>query len=281
MNQIVPNEFGTVTETGGSVGTGRASARSVVCLILGLVSVILFFAFLPSAHSIESHSPKTLQRIAVAFVCSMIASGGVAALLGTMVLRNISRQVRPRDMSMARSGRALGVVGCILGGLAVFATHGWMEAELHQKIAQDKASLRTIATALEQYSVYQNVYPPALVCLTRPVPEPEALPTPAEEERRVHGPTRYVTCLNAIPPSQFGDGSVPRYWHPDSTPFSWLVWTPGPDGIYDIATGDDLRRSLEYLGPNNRERPDAWLTDRTYDPTNGTVSAGDLVWWHR
>jgi type II secretory pathway pseudopilin PulG len=285
------NEPGTAAQSGENVGARRPSTGAVVCLTLGFLSVVLFFAFLPTGHFIDPHSSKALRRFAVAFVCTSIASGMAAALLGTWVLRGTGQQARLRDSSMARSGRALGIVGIILGVLMVYATTGWFEAKLRERIARDTASLRTIATALEQYAVDRNVYPPALVCLTRTFPEALLVATPfptdearraAEEEaRRVHRPTQYVTYLNPIPRSQFGERSEPRYWCPDSRSFNWLIWTPGPDGTYDIAAGDEWERALEELRSSKQERPGAWLTYRTYDATNGTVSAGDLVWWHR
>lgn len=50
----------------------------------------------------------------------------------------------------------------------------------------------------------------------------------------------------------------------------WLLWSPGPDGVYDI-------RDAARLYSPDRRVPSDELIDATYDPTNGTRSRGD-VW---
>jgi hypothetical protein len=48
----------------------------------------------------------------------------------------------------------------------------------------------------------------------------------------------------------------------------WILWSPGPDGRYDI----DAARDYDPRVPISPS-----LLEKTYDPTNGAVSAGD-VW---
>ena len=48
----------------------------------------------------------------------------------------------------------------------------------------------------------------------------------------------------------------------------WIIWSPGPDGIYDIDPFADYDPRLTELPLS--------LLNKTYDPTNGTRSRGDV-----
>lgn len=68
------------------------------------------------------------------------------------------------------------------------------------------------------------------------------------------------------------------YWRPidSSSPeveqSGWLVWSPGPDGVPQITVENaNLVYDPRHIVPN------PLLVNLTYDPTNGTTSAGD-VW---
>jgi len=54
----------------------------------------------------------------------------------------------------------------------------------------------------------------------------------------------------------------------DCTDTGWIITSPGPDGIYSIVPGEILRGV-----PGTTETR---LLHLTYDPTNGTVSPGDI-----
>ncbi|MBX7246389.1 MAG: type II secretion system protein GspG [Candidatus Sumerlaeaceae bacterium] len=164
------------------------------------------------------------------------------------------------------------VVVAIIAILAAIAVPNFLEAQIRAKVTRAKSDMRVIATALESYHVDNNHYPETYVTprwerffpLTTPIAYISAVPEDpfqlAVDDGNVidWGPRHGGYKMGATPidaPSRFaisGNGpdrdedSVPIKLYPG---FSWAVFT-GQDPDYD------------YM---------------IYDPTNGTVSSGD-VW---
>ncbi|MBX7244756.1 MAG: hypothetical protein K1X53_04615 [Candidatus Sumerlaeaceae bacterium] len=137
--------------------------------------------------------------------------------------------------------------------------------------------MRSLETAIESYFVDNRSYPP-------PVPL-QAYSRKESKLRRANGwdvpglftgngtvaglttPVAYATQLF---PDRFApeDGiSFAYYASPDNE--GWILFSPGPDRQYDLVPADDYDSSIS--------QPSARLLLKTYDPTNGDVSAGD-VW---
>jgi protocatechuate 3,4-dioxygenase beta subunit len=118
--------------------------------------------------------------------------------------------------------------------------------------SKEAVSLRIVSEALAKYHQSHSAYPSSLGKL---VPEQ----------------------LDRIPTSAFGKEYPPHYVVLDdqrtsSTGF-WLIWFPGPDRKYDIQEGPELKTAMQRLAERGSS---PWLTDLAFDPTNGTLSRGDM-----
>lgn len=144
------------------------------------------------------------------------------------------------------SGGAVGVV-MILSAIAI---PNFLEAQTRSKVSRTKADMRSLATAIESYNVDYNTYPSPNMNELREAPG--ILTTP-------------VAYITGIPQDSFAaeKGAKIRYYRKDN---AYLLYAAGPDRVIDIDPEADF-------DPQNLEK----LKDKTYDPTNGTVSSGDIV----
>lgn len=174
------------------------------------------------------------------------------------------------------------IVVAIIAILAAIAVPNFLEAQTRAKVARVSSDLRTMATALEAYCVDCNHYPPswdwayteeALIRLTTPV--------------------AYMNSLLADPLNP-----QKRLWHSQSDPPGTLYSddTILIRGLFAYMSYPEMRRTsanafqtdyrnftgrqwsgqmgwqMRSMGPN--------LVDdnsRPYDPSNGTISAGDIA----
>ena len=167
------------------------------------------------------------------------------------------------------------IVLAIILVLGAIAVPNFLESTPRPKISRLKADMRSLATGIEAYFVDNNVYP-----LMHPLrdfaPKPEALKeaggwdlmTIEPGNVGIGGlttPIAYVTSL--FPDVTSPDGKLPYAYHADRA--GWIVFSPGRDGKYDIDPTKD------YDGSTTQ--PSVRLLQKSYDPTNGLGSAGD-VW---
>ncbi|MCB2156410.1 type II secretion system protein GspG [bacterium] len=171
-----------------------------------------------------------------------------------------------RNVTIARGGwrlenRAAGrgftliellVVVAVIAILAAIAVPNLLEAQTRSKVSRAKADMRSLQTALESFAVDNNRYPSApngigfsghLLDLTKPVAYITSLPEDIFGKPLVYN---YLAGgnLTAIQADKFG---------------SYSLASVGPDGKLNTT-----------------------LIDTTvYDPTNGTVSEGDIVFSHK
>ena len=145
------------------------------------------------------------------------------------------------------------IVVAIIAILALIAVPNFLEAQTRAKVSRVHADMRSVAVALEAYSTDHNDYPPSA--------NPPSF-TPDTQTWRLTTPVAYIS---AIPPDPFvfrkaemllggyfgifGD----RIHYVDQAVLDqyWLLFSYGPDG------------DLEFEPVH-------------YDPTNGTVSDGDI-----
>jgi type II secretion system protein G len=194
------------------------------------------------------------------------------------------------------------IVVAIIAILAAIAVPNFLEAQVRSKVSRCAADIRSIRTALEAYRVDTNKYPETdigqenltlpgvgMIRLTTPISFITSIPKSPFQEDKIGNPgvpknankqRIYLYVRAAVIPS---DGSTP-----DSSP---------ADGIDDNYQRDRVRYmkgsamvptlfgfsregfwELKSVGPNNQDDFSV-LGDnaRIYDPTNGTVSAGDIV----
>ncbi|MFH0794459.1 MAG: prepilin-type N-terminal cleavage/methylation domain-containing protein [bacterium] len=166
------------------------------------------------------------------------------------------------------------IVVAIIAILAAIAVPNFLEAQTRSKVARVKADLRTIATGLQAYAVDANNYPPD-------VPAPRY---GFNDVVRLTTPVAYITTL-------FHDPFVPDQSHLNVRGFQYFnfqkTW-----GIAAGVPGGQRTRTVmtKSWGPDRADGGAEWLILgptfvqdgtmgiwRLYDPTNGTISFGDIV----
>ncbi len=137
------------------------------------------------------------------------------------------------------------VVG-IIAILSAIATPNFLEAQTRSKVSRALSDMRSMRTGLEAYYIDQNSYPhkPEILWqgtvkyLSGPFTDPFAQPSGTSLRYLVHG----AALDRARSAGLIGPGENTQ----------WMLYSIGPDGI------DDDGRML-------------------YDPTNGTLSSGDVI----
>ncbi len=188
----------------------------------------------------------------------------------------------------------LAIVVAILGILAAIAVPNYLRADLRSRVSRCEADMRSIAHALEAYTVDQRQYPMDFQFYQL---GPGSLDSPFANNclGRLTTPIPYLTALPFSPfthkPGNWFDGDPQSFgykadfsWRAFVLPYlrnnpnveltkHWAVVASGPDettnwGEY-MMFGESILNSISGGvggGPGC-----------LYDPTNGTVSAGDIV----
>ena len=198
------------------------------------------------------------------------------------------------------------IVVAIIAILAAIAVPNFLEAQTRSKVARVKADMRSTAVALEAYAVDCNKYP----VYNNPEDDgfpnydrsaPGSLAVGRFEFRvpvNITTPVAYMTSLEFDPfPNQHSLEATELRPHPfhyasDQDFSANPAATPGLDqfpvrGLYtEIMTSSNV--AAPYIsdspvwmllshGPDlTHNNPDDGLEARSYDPTNGTISAGDV-----
>lgn len=184
------------------------------------------------------------------------------------------------------------IVVAIIAILAAIAVPNFLEAQTRSKVSRVKADMRSIATAIEAYHIDNNRYPLDNTERMRlgvtpsqrwefgtmetfiPLSTPIAYISSADITRDVFqdqgtfnsnlpGTTGYFLYVNYWPPNLVpdsqNDGQALRR---EGITFNWIISSYGPD----------QRSAARALG-----RPiDFFPITSAYDPTNGTISPGDI-----
>jgi type II secretion system protein G len=185
------------------------------------------------------------------------------------------------------------IVVAIIAVLAGIAVPKFLEAQSRSKVSRMKADMRSIATALESYAVDFNTYPApsnengGIILSSAPIDWyrtriPKILTTPVVyiasmpddvffgehgETELIHYSTRdYAVAAEgndlsflALTEQMIGPAAGIEYY----------VLSHGPDLDHDFATVSG------GAGSETIDSPDP----APYDPTNGAVSNGDVVYW--
>jgi len=180
------------------------------------------------------------------------------------------------------------IVVAIIGILAAIAIPNFLQAQVRAKVARVKSDHRTLAGALEIYYVDNNSFPPdhfyaatqtglSIPPSSWPITNLAQLSTPIDYVRSTMGFVDPFNAKSVVPPyvrpgylyyaaMEFHWGWAVRAAAPDRLPADACVMKSfGPDQI--DSGGEWALVGLDYTGG----------LDRFYDPTNGTISAGDLV----
>jgi prepilin-type N-terminal cleavage/methylation domain-containing protein len=187
------------------------------------------------------------------------------------------------------------IVVAIIAILAAIAVPNFLEAQVRSKVSRQHANMRTVATAMESYMTDQNNYPlatwdpfdlfPGLYPPSQYKIFPGQLTTPisyisssaAMEDifRLPHNFSNPLANQIMYLPSEIYNPTSP-YVHPSQSASqyraqydrygAWVIRSAGPDLYYQNYLNDK-----EDYG----EGPGGWNL-KSYDPTNGTVSGGDI-----
>jgi len=169
------------------------------------------------------------------------------------------------------------IVVAIIAILAAIAVPNFLEAQTRSKVSRCKADLRSLATAIESYVVDYNRYMPFMVPVRGLIGE--------QQIHLLTTPTAYISSVprdvfqashpvksTACPYKNYDDwyGEIPRYFVYSDATFllngqtGWTVRCMGPDLDFDLC---GCPSDNDSAVPENGK----------YDPTNGTVSNGDIL----
>lgn len=184
------------------------------------------------------------------------------------------------------------IVVAIIAILALIAVPNFVEAQVRAKVSRVKTDMRSVVVAMEAYFTDWNGYP-----RHHDFQQP---PPPIEQQyhwfQPLTTPVAYITSVPRDPfqaPFSAGglritpwgggyfhydpinntwDGIMGDSWGPwngfvpemRARGFWYVLWSPGPDGDHDFAGARAPGSKATAMGA-------------FYDPTNGTVSSGDIV----
>lgn len=190
------------------------------------------------------------------------------------------------------------VVVAIISILSGIAVPNFLDAQVRSKVSRMRTDMRTLATAIEAYHVDNNAYPRRQIP-SRPSAPPGSSPPlqtgdvtkRAEDMSRLTTPVSYMESLapdifevQLAPPNNLIDywdrniilevrGTVSNL-RPTNPKYAavndrWAFFSVGPDRHFGNVSSN--------LGnyPRSTTLPSSYAVD--YDPTNGTVSPGN-VW---
>jgi len=194
------------------------------------------------------------------------------------------------------------IVVAIIAILAAIAVPNFLEAQTRAKVSRTKADMRTVATALESYRVDSNRYPfpddiqggllltadPTRTFFETKITQRLTTPIayistlfddpfwnafePSETYRPYHYTDRiYAETLSEEANTQEFDAFYFANFFATKPSAQWYLLSHGPDADHDA-------------GPSGGGTPGApgHITGdgvAAYDPTNGTISSGDLTLW--
>lgn len=184
------------------------------------------------------------------------------------------------------------IVVAIIAILAAIAVPNFLEAQTRTKVSRAKSDMRALATAIEAYSVDYNE-PPVRHHPNTSNTNPEAplASTRLRDMKAVTTPVAYITSLPEDPFERFlkppnniidyydklqvmwlinkrypGSGNPRRTKLEES---SYLLLSVGPDGYLGPI-------GVNYGWPMDSEESSRGTIYFVYDPTNGTISTGNI-----
>ena len=169
------------------------------------------------------------------------------------------------------------VVG-IISILSAIAVPNFLEAQTRAKVSRMQADMRTIAVALESYAVDWNKYPPRtpatplsnvllLGDMNLMVEDMAAITTPVSYLTKV--PVDIFETVVAPPNNliNYWDRNILESWESDFPVPPWVLLSVGSDS--DVGQGPVDRGNYGYTSNIRHMYFD-------YDPTNGTISDGNI-----
>lgn len=173
------------------------------------------------------------------------------------------------------------IVVAIIGILAAIAIPNFLQAQVRAKVARVQADTRNAALAIEAYHIDWNMYPcSAADCyLCGDLPNCRfCVYTFGEITIQLTTPTDYMSSGIFDP---FNEWREPPFF-PGHSSYLWVT-RPCDAVVIDLVPMGGW--GLGSLGPNQLwdyafgPWPDGQEFNGLYDPTNGTISTGDILRW--
>lgn len=197
------------------------------------------------------------------------------------------------------------IVVAIVAILAAIAVPNFLEAQTRSKVSRVKSDMRAMATGMESYAVDWNKYPIPSDEEGALVPSPALAITVNPMETRVPVLlTTPVAYLSSRPSDPFAVARAgeSRLYHVVTKDYldlrrtiaatvNWsVVWTgffqditgqPPPEGVayFFVSFGPDQDHDADVPHITAPSAPHAHNDGNLYDPTNGTVSSGDILYF--
>ncbi len=182
------------------------------------------------------------------------------------------------------------IVVAIIAILAAIAVPNFLAAQARAKVSRAKADMRTLATAIESYAVDNNVYPIVADEEGNDIfPYPGAGPAEIFETRLstvITTPISYITSRLAEPFPEEGDfNENPQFGFLTRDYAFERLGDPGEDEFteYIEELGGQPATAKYYIlshGPDRiHDEPEPPSVASLYDPTNGTISSGDILYF--
>ncbi|MEI7633572.1 MAG: prepilin-type N-terminal cleavage/methylation domain-containing protein [bacterium] len=185
------------------------------------------------------------------------------------------------------------IVVAIIAILAAIAVPNFLEAQTRSKVSRVRSDLRTVTLGLESYQADNSKYPS--------VSWLPGYSLPCSNSRvgsKDYGMTTPIAYISSMPIDPFGNekmsndaymafNTTPNYWYwtqdyvdqqtwggtgawnrsgPGSvTPCKWAMMSKGPDKVWSHTGAPQ--------GTEEVDKPQKWA----YDPTNGTISWGNIT----
>ncbi len=205
------------------------------------------------------------------------------------------------------------IVVAIIAILAAIAVPNFLEAQTRSKTSAAASDMRSVATALEAYYIDNNRYPYSETIAGAAWMVPGGMPIQNPSNYRMGGITSPIAYMTSVPPDPFkhgfdtplvpvgplyyeiagvammngvlttaravqvpadavaeksitGTGADTPITDPNETPRRWVLFSLGPD----------LENHL-FDGGGNLISQSRYHLDNRYDPTNGTISKGNII----
>ncbi len=175
------------------------------------------------------------------------------------------------------------IVVAIIAILAAIAIPNFLAAQVRSKVSRTKADMRTIATGIESYYVDNNDYPEVGAGYSFPMGLSTPIAYISSSGKDPFGKSAaydvfnlasnnwwttndywYATQEYAQSPSRNFTWNVYPAGYRSGNVSKWVLMSKGPDMCWAQAS---------YPGTMETNEPYVWA----YDPTNGTISRGNIV----
>ncbi len=172
------------------------------------------------------------------------------------------------------------IVVAIIAILAAIAVPNFLEAQTRSKVSRTHADMRSVATALEAYRTDHNDYPWVEQSPGYQIP---------------HNLTTPIAFISSLPKDPFGYssdddlykifGTTEDYYYATKKYFDYrgFLWQVYPGGGTNPAQWVFQSKGPDHAWARDASKGGAGVLeldrpyDYEYDPTNGTVSTGNIV----